>query len=235
MLYEILAIYPHLASTSSTSNSPPPSLNSHLASRVCNVLALFQCVAGHDDTRLPFIRANIPMYLFPFLHTTNTSRECECFKLTSLGILGSLVKAEKADIIEYLLQNEFVPLCLRILKFGQEMSRIVAAFIVQKILSDSNGLSHVCTSPERLETVLKVLNIVLSDLAVNYSQRLAKNVVLSYENLLKNQEVKQVLPKMDMEKLSKVTFSQSCDDHFKQFVQELLTYNIPKTAPPKSH
>ena len=235
LLYEILAIYPHLASTSSTSNSPPPSLNSRLASRVCNVLALFQCVAGHDDTRLPFIRANIPMYLFPFLHTTNTSRECECFKLTSLGILGSLVKAEQPDIIEYLLQNEFVPLCLRILKFGQEMSRIVAAFIVQKILSDPSGLSHVCTSPERLETVLKVLNIVLGDLSVNYSQRLAKNVVMSYDNLLKTQEVKQVLPKMDMEKLSKVTFSNNCDDNFIQFVQKLLTYNIPKTAPQKIH
>ncbi|KAK8886977.1 Cell differentiation protein RCD1 [Tritrichomonas musculus] len=235
LLFEILAIYPHLASTSSTSNSPPPSLNSRLASRVCNVLALFQCVAGHDETRLPFIRANIPMYLFPFLHTTNTSRECECFKLTSLGILGSLVKAEQPDIIEYLLQNEFVPLCLRILKFGQEMSRIVAAFIVQKILSDPSGLSHVCTSSERLETVLKVLNIVLSDLSVNYSQRLAKNVVMSYENLLKTQEVKQVLPKMDMDKLSKVQFNPSCDDHFTQFVQKLLSYNTPKASQPKNH
>ena len=139
LLFEILSIYPHLMSSSTGSNSTPPSLNSNLTNRVCHVLALFQCVAGHDQTRIKFIKANIPMYLFPFLHTTNQSHECECLKLTSLGILGSLVKAEQSDIIKYLLQNEFVPLCLRILKFGQLMSRIVAAFIVQKILSDQEG------------------------------------------------------------------------------------------------
>lgn len=228
LLFEILAIYPHLASTSSTSNNPPPSLNPRLAGRVCHVLALFQCVAGHDETRLPFIKANIPMYLFPFLHTTNTSRECECFKLTSLGILGSLVKADQPEIIDYLLQNEFVPLCLRILKFGQEMSRIVAAFIVQKILSDSQGLNHVCTLRERLETVLKVLNIVLTDLAQNFSQRLSKNVVWSYECLLKCPEVLPIIEEMDMEKLRKVTYSQNCDETFLGFVQKLLRLNSQK-------
>ncbi|OHT05047.1 Cell differentiation family, Rcd1-like containing protein [Tritrichomonas foetus] len=230
LLFEILAIYPHLAATSSTSNNPPPSLNARLASRVCNVLALLQCVAGHDETRIPFIQANIPMYLFPFLHTTNTSRECECFKLTSLGILGSLVKAEQPDIIDYLLKNEFVPLCLRILKFGQEMSRIVAAFIVQKILSDINGRSHVCTSPERLETVLKVLNIVLYDLAINFSQRLAKNVVLSYEALLQGADVRAAVSNMDMEKLHRVQLSPTCDESFVAFIGKLLSINATKVG-----
>ncbi|OHT09673.1 Cell differentiation family, Rcd1-like containing protein [Tritrichomonas foetus] len=230
LLYEILSIYPHLASTSTTSNTTPTSLNARLAGRVCNVLALFQCVAGHDQTRIRFIRANIPMYLFPFLHTTNQSRECECFKLTSLGILGSLVKAEQPDIIEYLLQNEFVPLCLRILKFGQEMSRIVAAFIVQKILSDPNGRNYVCTSPERLETVLKVLNIVLCDLAQTFSQRLSKNVVQSYECLLAGQEVRNVVAQMDLEKLKNAQLSSSCDESFTKFVQKLISINSARSG-----
>ena len=230
LLYEILSIYPHLASTSTTSNTTPTSLNARLAGRVCNVLALFQCVAGHDQTRSCFIKANIPMYLFPFLHTTNQSRECECFKLTSLGILGSLVKAEKQEIIEYLLNNEFVPLCLRILKFGQEMSRIVAAFIVQRILSDQSGRNYVCTSSERLETVLKVLNIVLCDLAVNFSQRLSKNVVQSYECLLTGPDVKSVVAQMDLEKLRNAQLSPGCDDNFISFVQMLLSINNPKAS-----
>lgn len=223
LLSEILSIYPHLASTSTGSNTAPTSLNPRLAGRVCNVLALFQCVAGHDDTRIQFIKANIPMYLFPFLHTTNQSRECECFKLTSLGIIGSLVKAEQPDIIEYLLQNEFVPLCLRILKFGQEMSRIVAAFIVQKILSDPNGRKYVCSSRERLETVLKVLNLVLSDLAVNFSPRLSKNVVQSYECLMGVNDVKTVVAEMNNEKLRQTPLSPVCDEHFVSFVQQLLS------------
>jgi CCR4-NOT transcription complex subunit 9 len=132
---------------------------------------------GCEETPLPFIRANIPIYLFPFLHVTNQSRECEYFKLTSLGIIRSLVKAENSEIVDYLLQNEFVPLCLRILKFGQKMSKIVAPFIIQKILSDRNGRKTICQNQERSETVLKVLNLVLSELAVNFSPRLSKNIV----------------------------------------------------------
>jgi CCR4-NOT transcription complex subunit 9 len=177
-------------------------------------------VAGHDETRLPFIRANIPMYLFPFLHATNQSRECECFKLTSLGILGSLVKAEQPEIIEYLLHNEFVPLCLRILKFGQEMSRIVAAFIVQKILSDPNGRKSVCAHQERRETVLKVLNLVLQDLANNFSPRLSKNIVQSYDSMLRAPEAKETVAAMDLPILN-MTLSQSCDDVFVKFVDDL--------------
>ena len=230
LLGEILSIYPHMAATSTASTSAPPSLSGQLAGRVCSVLALFQCVAGHDATRLPFIHANIPMYLFPFLHTTNKSRECEYFKLTSLGIIGSLVKAEQPEIIKYLLQNEFVPLCLRILKFGQELSRIVAAFIVQKILSDRYGLESVCESREKLETVIKVLNIVLCDLAGSYNQTLAKNVLLSYESLLRERAAVDVVALADLEKLRQTQLSSKCEEKFHAFIDRLLRMNSDRRA-----
>jgi CCR4-NOT transcription complex subunit 9 len=225
LLTEILSIYPHLASTSASSSVAPASLNGKLATRVCNVLALFQCVAGHEETRTQFIHADIPMYLFPFLHTTNSSRECECFKLTSLGIIGSLVKADDPKIIDYLLTNEFVPLCLRILKFGHEMSKIVAAFIVQKILNDQKGRESICAFPEKRDTVLKVLNIVLNELALTFSQRLSKNIVLSYESMLKSPDVAEAIVKVDREQpidvLKKERFSNECDDVFLGFIETL--------------
>jgi CCR4-NOT transcription complex subunit 9 len=213
LLSEILSIYPHLSSA-------PASLNNKLASRVCNVLALFQCVAGHEETRLPFIHANFPMYLFPFLHATNQSRECECFKLTSLGIIGSLVKSEQPEIIEYLLQNEFVPLCLRILKFGQEMSKIVAAFIVQKILGDTNGRRSVCQNEEKRGTVLRVFNQLLQELATSFSPRLSKNVVLSYRAMLESREVVAAVRVIEMPVLVQ-PLAGNCDDQFRGFIEKL--------------
>jgi CCR4-NOT transcription complex subunit 9 len=234
LLTEILSIYPHLASTSASSSAAPVSLNAKLATRVCNVLALFQCVAGHEETRTQFVNADIPMYLFPFLHTTNQSRECECFKLTSLGIIGSLVKADDPKIIDYLLTNEFVPLCLRILKFGQEMSKIVAAFIVQKILNDPKGRESVCGFPEKRDTVLKVLNIVLNELATNFSQRLSKNILLSYEALLKAPEVREAVVRVDREQpievLRKERFSSECDEAFVAFIESLRAIVCGKRA-----
>ena len=46
LLQEVISIY-HLLS--------PPSLTAHASNRVCNALALLQCVASHQDTRQPFL------------------------------------------------------------------------------------------------------------------------------------------------------------------------------------
>lgn len=51
------------------------------------------------------------------------------------------------------MQTEIIPLCLRIMKRGQELSRTVATFIVQKILLDDNGLSYICQTGERFFAV----------------------------------------------------------------------------------
>lgn len=46
LLQEIVSIYPLLS---------PPSLTAHASNRVCNALALLQCVASHPDTRALFL------------------------------------------------------------------------------------------------------------------------------------------------------------------------------------
>lgn len=58
LLHEIVSIYPHLA---------PASLSTHASNRVCNALALLQCVASHAETRSQFMagpysgaRLNVP-------------------------------------------------------------------------------------------------------------------------------------------------------------------------------
>ncbi len=47
LLQEIIAIYPALN---------PPTLDNGASSRVCNALALLQCVAGHPETRKEFLK-----------------------------------------------------------------------------------------------------------------------------------------------------------------------------------
>jgi CCR4-NOT transcription complex subunit 9 len=50
LLQEIVSIYGLLS---------PPTLTAHASNRVCNALALLQCVASHPDTRQPFLAANM--------------------------------------------------------------------------------------------------------------------------------------------------------------------------------
>ena len=103
LLQEIVSVYPLLS---------PPNLTAHVSNRVCNALALLQCVASHPETRQLFLNgsvvsslhvkhpnthachqlAHIPLFLYPFLNTTSKTRPFEYLRLTSLGVIGALVK-----------------------------------------------------------------------------------------------------------------------------------------------
>lgn len=88
LIQEIVCIYPQL--------SPPPTLTAPASNRVCNSLALLQCVASHQETRPLFLKAHIPLLLYPFLNTVSKDRPFEYLRLTSLGVIGALVKVDDA-------------------------------------------------------------------------------------------------------------------------------------------
>jgi len=131
LLQEIISVYPLLS---------PPELTPHASNRVCNALALLQCVASHPETRDVFLKgippsspcsldgvdgiAHIPLFLYPFLNTTSKSRPFEYLRLTSLGVIGALVKSDSPPTIEFLLSTEIIPLCLRIMETGSELSKV---------------------------------------------------------------------------------------------------------------
>lgn len=94
-----------------------------------NIFDLFQCIASHPDTKPFFIEANILMFLYPFLHTTSTvrfsqphkmnsiffklmiwnlqSRPFEYIRLTSLGVIGALVKTDEG-VSEFYIETSSV-------------------------------------------------------------------------------------------------------------------------------
>ena len=76
----------------------------------------------------------------------NKNKPFEYLRLTALGVIVALV-------INFLLSTEIIPLCLRIMERGSELSKTVATFIVQRILLDDNGLNYVCNTAERFYAV----------------------------------------------------------------------------------
>ncbi|SCN60899.1 cell differentiation protein, putative [Plasmodium chabaudi chabaudi] len=177
LLQEIVSIYPQLS---------PPLLTTSSSNRVCNSLALLQCVASHPETKQHFLNAHIPLFLYPFLNAESKNRPFEYLRLTSLGVIGALVKVDNPDVINFLLQTEIIPLCLRIMETGSELSKTVATFIVQKILIDELGLNYICATPERFYAVSTVLSNMVNALVENPSSRLLKHIVRCYLRLSEN-------------------------------------------------
>lgn len=198
LIQEIVHVYPLLS---------PPQLTSSASNRVCNALALLQCIASHDSTRMPFLNAHIPLFLYPFLNTTSKSKSFEYLRLTSLGVIGALVKNDSVDVINFLLQTEIIPLCLRIMESGTELSKTVAIFIVQKILMDDTGLNYICQTYERFYAVSSVLSNMVGQLVEEPASRLLKHVVRCYLRLSDNGRACHALKRILPEPLRDATFS----------------------------
>ncbi|SPO30213.1 probable rcd1 protein involved in sexual development [Ustilago trichophora] len=219
LLQEIVSVYPLLS---------PPALTAQASNRVCNALALLQCVASHSETRGLFLQAHIPLFLYPFLNTTSKTRPFEYLRLTSLGVIGALVKQnDNSDVITFLLSTEIIPLCLRIMETGSELSKTVAIFIVQKILLDDMGLAYICQTYERFYAVGTVLSNMVSQIVESQAVRLLKHVVRCYLRLSDNPRAREALRACLPGPLRDATFSQLLkNDHITKRCLATLLLNL---------
>ena len=72
---------------------------------------------------------------------------------------------DDTEVINFLLSTEIIPLCLRTMEMGSELSKTVATFIVQKILLDDVGLNYICATAERFFAVGAVLGNMVPPVA----------------------------------------------------------------------
>lgn len=213
LLHEILAIYPMLS---------PPTLTPQASNRVCNALALMQSIAQHPDTRLFFLSARMPLYLYPFLSVQGRNRAYEFLRLTALGVIGALVKADDVKVIEFFLLTEIFPICLKIMETSSELSRTIATFIVQKILIFEIGLAYICAIPERFHAVASVLEGMVR---ANPPTRLLKHIVRCYLRLSNHERAAQTLQSRLPEQLRDATYAAVVreDPVLRRWLQQLQT------------
>lgn len=173
------------------------------------------------------------------------TRPFEYLRLTSLGVIGALVKvrllpgspAPRADppaqvddtgVISFLLSTEIIPLCLRTMEAGSELSKTVATFIVQKILLDDVGLQYICATEERCYAVGAVLNSMVVMLQEQPSVRLLKHIIRCYVRLSESQRARDCLRKCFPDQLRDPVFTSCLKDDvptrrwLAQLLQQLL-------------
>lgn len=226
LLQEIIAIYPFLS---------PPTLTASSSNRVCNALALLQCVASHPETRALFLQAHVPLFLYPFLNTVSKTRPFEYLRLTSLGVIGALVKVDDTEVINFLLSTEIIPLCLRTMEMGSELSKTVATFIVQKILLDDVGLNYICATAERFFAVGAVLGSMVSMLSEQVSVRLLKHIIRCYLRLSDNPRAREALRQCLPEQLQDPNFTVCLKDDIttrRWLAQLLINVGHGNSLPP---
>lgn len=220
ILQEIVSMYPLL---NTTDQFPAKGA----INRVSSVLTLVQTIAYHDASRKPFLDSQICLFLYPFLRVPPKDRT-EVLRLTSLGVIGALVKSDDPAIVTYLLNTEIFPLCLKIMERAVEISKIISTFIVQKLLLSDQGLQYACQTPGRFTAVAEVLQRMVSETDSKgvhvCSNRLLRHIIRCYLRLSDNERVREALPKMLPEELRNDTFKPYLekDINMKKWLLQLL-------------
>ncbi|GAB2256792.1 hypothetical protein Droror1_Dr00022851 [Drosera rotundifolia] len=153
-----------------------------------NAITLLQFIAASSETRPSFLRAKIVYYLFPFLKLTNISKSYEHLRVSSLIVIGALVKSGDPEVLPYLLDMESFPLVFHCLQIGGFLSKVIASFIIRKIASDKVGLHYCCHPAERFyfisKTFRRIFDNILDDLE-NILERLAHDTLLKlFRNII---------------------------------------------------
>ncbi|KAI3379573.1 hypothetical protein SNEBB_009561, partial [Seison nebaliae] len=180
---EILNIYPFIN---------PPTMTVPQSNRVCNALALLQCLASHVETRRKFLEFKLHLPLYPFLMVKSEQKPFEFLRLTSLGVLGALVKADDDDLILALDRTAIIDLCLDIMDKGSHISQTVAAFILHRMLQVKDVLQRIGFTEKYKETATVLTKMInetdkqskgREDVADEKIARLLKHILRCYFRL----------------------------------------------------
>ncbi|XP_048232385.1 cell differentiation protein rcd1 isoform X2 [Ricinus communis] len=173
-----------------------PALNEHLterlSTRVSNALALLQSVAAHTDTRMHFIKANIACYLQPILNIKNNDKYHEHVRISSLQVIGALVKDDDPRGVLFILQSQMLPSFLNCMEVGSITAKTVAVFIIKKILSNEEGMKYCCVLAERFFAIGNILGKIIEELVEagrlleDNSKQLLEQIIGCYYKLSAN-------------------------------------------------
>lgn len=111
------------------------------------------------------------------------------------------MKIGKAFVVKFFITTEIIPMCLRIMEKGNELSRILSTFIVLHILLEEIGINYISQDKDRILSILAVFGKMIT--MQNLSNRLIRHIIRMYSLLSEKEEIRVHM----REKLPKVLFN----------------------------
>jgi CCR4-NOT transcription complex subunit 9 len=210
LLQEILNLYQYLS---------PSKLNKEKSDRASHILSLFQEIALNSKTRKEFLESQLLVFLYPFLNISSRAKIYDVIRLSALGVIAALVKRDDSVVIIFLLNTGIIPILLKIIERGTDLSRTIAFFILHRIVYDSKGFSYICEMKERLHAITYILGMIMHN---KISQRLKNYILKIFVLLIENKEAKNMIKQESLDKIKDENFIISLDDSSKDKVKKIL-------------
>ncbi|KAL7668551.1 hypothetical protein ACOME3_009249 [Neoechinorhynchus agilis] len=207
-----------------------PPMNTATASYACNLMNLIQAFASHKELRYQLIESRVVHLLIQFIRVSSRLRSMEYLRLVTLGVFGALVKSDNADIVRYLIGHDIIQACFKVMEVAPDISKIVGAFVLQKIIADDYGLSYICQTYERFSHMAMILGRIILHIGKDPEPRLLKHVIRCYLRLSENPRACLALQSCLPESLKNATFHECLrDDPLTLRMLSQLLFNIDQS------
>ena len=210
LLQEILNLYQYLS---------PSKLNKEISDKASHILSLIQTIALNSKTRKEFLESQLLVFLYPFLNITNNSKIYDVIKLSVLGVIAALVKRDDSGVIIFLYNTGIIPILLKIIERGTDLSRTLAFFVLYRIVYDSKGFSYICEMKERMHAITYILGMIMHN---KISQRLKNYILKIFLLLIENKDAKNMIKQESLYKIKDENFIRNLDDSAKDKVKKIL-------------
>ncbi|KAM0677846.1 hypothetical protein BDAP_001524 [Binucleata daphniae] len=160
--------------------------------RLCTTLNIFQVLLHIKSIKEFFIDASLAFYLYPFLNVTDTSQRYENLRIASLGVVATFLSINDNTTIELIKNTEIIPLTLKIMDLGSEVSKILALHVFLKIIENKEGMEYVCQTFDRFLAISVILNSMLYQCITTPSIKLVEYILDCYIKLTEKENVKMI-------------------------------------------
>ncbi|EPY35382.1 CCR4-NOT transcription complex subunit 9 [Angomonas deanei] len=202
IMQDIVSVYPLLTTENRHAHSK--------INKAVNSINLLLPVATNKYCRKEFLDSHCCLFLYPFLQINGNTDRVSIFylRMASLSMICQLLKEEADEhVVHILLTTEMFPLCLRIMEqpttqsssSGKSTSetedscKIMATYIIEKLLGTEKGLMYACDTPKRFTTICTSLHTIISEKRGDTyvcSHKLFRLAVKCYNSLSTNKDVR---------------------------------------------
>ena len=203
LLQEIISTYKHFSSTK---------LSSEKYSKIRNILLLLTSITSHEEIRHKFIESKMPIFLYPFLNSTSTTKQNEYIKLLTLTVITNLIIPQEPETISFFINTQIIPILLKIIDRGPLISKVPACLMIHLIVKADEGLKYICEDKMRYSAIILFMRHMLKN---KHNPKIIEQTLKTFLRLAENNDARIILKNTLLKEIKDKNFTKHLNESSK--------------------
>lgn len=188
--------------------------NKESEEKIKNIIHLFQIILENPNTRKAFIDSQILIFLYPFL-----TRKKSKLQISILYLIQRSTQQHDSQFAEFIVKSELIPILLKTLKKGSDISKKIICSIIMNILEIEVLFNYISELDYRLSAIILYLVSLLKDKSSSKFEPIIFKIFLKLSEI---EKAKILIKKELPEKIYEENYKKNLDEKNRDNLNNLL-------------